>query len=81
MSIVSRRDFAFMIHPPFVCDFYSRSFSEHGRERKHRKRATALSSSAPESYLPVFGCRGLVSDKFRAAGSGDRLALLEWPSQ
>ena len=59
MSTVSRRDFAFMIHPPFVFDFYSRSFSERVQEAEaNTARPTALSSSAPQSYLPLFGGMG-----------------------
>ncbi len=68
-NTVSKRDFAFMIPPPFVFDYYSRPFSKRVREAK--------TASALQWYLPLWR---LVTDKFRAVGSGDRLALLETPA-
>jgi hypothetical protein len=75
-STVSRRDFAFIIHPPFIFGVYSRPFSERVREAK-TPRLPPLSNG----ISPFLAGWRLATDKFTAVGSGDRLALLESPRQ
>jgi len=75
MSMVSRRDFAFMIHPPFrfliVIDAHFPSVR--AAQTTPQGGPPPSGSVARKSYLPLLAGWGLASDKFTAVGSEDWL--------
>jgi hypothetical protein len=73
-SKLIRRDFAFMIHPPFVFDLlFTLTFRACSRSGKQSRKTTTLGFPALNLISPFLAGRGLVSDKFRAVGSGNCL--------
>ena len=63
---VSRRDLGFMIHPPFLMFIHAHSPSVF--EKRKSKPQDGL--PAPNRISPFLAGWGLVSDNFRAVGSG-----------